>query len=126
MDQTLGGIAGDWGPELWSDASATVQPNGSQVTANSILTQSTVAEGQDRWTGWLQGLGTSAMQLVLADKAKANGLTPAVAPNGQPTYVATTPARSSALPGGLTPAGIAVIGGAALVGLLVVLAGRKG
>lgn len=116
MLQTIDGANGDWGPELWPDASATVQPNGPQVVGNSILTQSTVATGQDPWTGFFQGVTGRVVDVWAAAKAKANGLTPAVAPNGQPTYIAATP--TSARPGQLTPGGLLMIG-AVVAGVLL-------
>lgn len=117
MIQEIDGQSGDWGPELWPDASATVQPNGSQVNANSVLTQSTTARGQDPWTGWLQAVGGKVVDVWAGVQAKANGLTPAVAPNGQPTYIATT--ANTARPGTLSPGGLLLIGVCVVGGMLL-------
>lgn len=113
-----GGTWGDWGPAVWADADATVQPNGPQVQGNSVLTQSTVATGQDKFTGWLQGLvGDVAKYAVQRDAAK-NGLRPSTAANGQPVYVSGAAAPVLG-PGGITSGGVLLIGAVVVAALVL-------
>lgn len=113
-----GGVWGDWGPESWADDSGTVQPNGPQVQANSVLTQSTEATGQDRWTGWLQTAGTNVLGYFVQRDAAKNGLTPGKAANGAPVYVSGAAAPVVG-PGGMTSGGLLVIGAVVLAALVV-------
>lgn len=109
----LDNLQGDWGPDLWSDSNGTVANNGPQVVANDVLTQSVVTQGQDRWTGFFQGLvGTAAKYAVDRDAAK-RGLVQSTASNGQPVYTA----QPSAL--GMGSSGLLLIGVAVVAALVI-------
>jgi hypothetical protein len=118
----LDGVEGDWGPDLWSDADATVSNNGPQVHANDVLTQSTVTQGQDKWSGFFQNvIGDVAKYAIQRDAAK-NGLVPATSANGQPVYAQD---RAAVRVGSVSVGGWLVIG-AAVVGGLLLVASHKG
>lgn len=116
---TLGGVLGDWGPEDAPDLDGTTANNGPQVHGNDIPTNATVSNGQDRWTGWFQGLVNTGASYMLAKDAKQNGMVPATAPNGQPTYAAAGPLRAASIQN----PGLLLIGAGVLAALLLT---RKG
>jgi hypothetical protein len=116
-----GGVFGDWGPDVWADADATVQPNGMQVVANDVLTQSTTAQGQDKWTGFFQNLVGSAAKYAIQRDAAKNGLVQQRSANGQPVYVND----QAALRVGSVSVGGWIVIGAAVIGVLLV-ASHKG
>lgn len=83
-----GGVVGDWGPDVWGDPGGYTANNGPSVMANDVLTQSTVTEGADRWTGFFQNLIGDVTRYAVQKDAMRNGLVPATAANGQPVYTA--------------------------------------
>lgn len=128
MDE-LGGIAGDWGPsppdygvEMWPDATGTTANNGPQVQGNSVLTNATVSQGQDKWTGFLQSLTGDVAKYAIARDAAKNGMVPQTAANGQPMYVQ----NPSALRVGSVSVGGWLVIGAAVVGALILANNAKG
>lgn len=114
-DATDPNTAGDWGPPLWSDPTGNTSTNGPQVQANDVLTQSTVSQGQDRWSGLLTNIVGSWSNMELAKQAAANGLRPAVAPNGMPIYNASGAAYVPAKPQGNVLALVAIVGAVVLL-----------
>lgn len=112
-------LPGDWGPPVWLDQDGTTANNGAQVVANDVLTQSTVTQGQDRWTGWFQGLVGNTVQYLQQRDAAERGLVQQRASNGQPVYVSTqaAPVVSGS---GITGTGLAIILAAVVGGVLLV------
>jgi hypothetical protein len=88
MDYDINGTSGDWGPETWLDPTGTTANNGPQVMANDVLTQSTVSNGQDKWTGFFQNLIGNTVKYAVQRDAARSGLTQGTAANGQPIYTA--------------------------------------
>jgi hypothetical protein len=116
----VNGTEGDWGPDLWTDPTGNNANNGAQVVSNDVLTQSTVSEGPDRWTGFFQNIvGTVTKYAVQRDAAK-NGLLQGTAANGQPVYSAQPQAVATV--GGMNMGGLLIIGAAVIGGLLLVKA----
>lgn len=107
-----------WGaPILGGDPGGFDLPNGPQVQARDVLTQTTVGTGQDQWSGWLQNLaGGVAGYLVKKDAAK-NGVqtTTGTTPNGQPVYAAPAAPNLQLL---------MIVGGIALVAVVVLARGK--
>ena len=117
----INGTEGDWGPDLWTDPTGNNANNGPQVQANDVLTQSTVSDGPDKWTGFFQNLiGTTAKYAIQRDAVKS-GLQQGTAANGQPIYSAQ-PAVSV---GGMNTTGLLIIGGA-IVGAVLLVTAKKG
>lgn len=119
----MGGVMGDWGdapewtPTTWTDADATVQPNGQQVQTNSVMGNATVSTGQDPWTGKLFALLDRGVGYAIQRDAASRGLVPATAANGQPIYAAD---QAAVRVGGVNIGGVLVIGAAVIAGLLLV------
>jgi hypothetical protein len=97
-DTTLDGVTGDWGPLDWGggDAGGFTQPNGPQVQASDVLTQTTTATGQDSWSGTLRNLLQTATGYALQKDAIKSGLTPVRTTTGQTAFVPTSQAGSVA------------------------------
>lgn len=121
MDYDINGVNGDWGPQWspssWFDQTGTTANNGPQVQANSVLAQSSVTEGQDRWSGVFANLIGSVTQYAIAKDAAASGMRPAYAANGQPIYTANGMPAYAPATGGM---GNVLLIGALIVGAVLI------
>ena len=126
----MGGSENDfegWDLTEWSDPSGTGASNGPQVQGQDILTNSTVNQGQDKWTGFFQGILSNVTQYAINKDAARNNLRPVTLPNGQPNYATGTaarPATGTQYVQGVSNSTALVIG-AAIVGVLLVAGGKK-
>jgi hypothetical protein len=118
MAYELGGVMGDWGPELWLDDTGTTPNNGPQVQANDPLTLGTNTQGEDRWTGFFQAAAGKVLEYAVQRDAAKAGMVRATSASGQPVYVQQQAA--SPRPGGMSVGGILVIGVAVLGAVLLV------
>jgi len=113
----INGVWGDWGPDTWSDDTGTTPNNGPQVQGNSVLTNATVTEGADRWSGWLQGIASNVIGYAVQKDALKSGLVPSRAANGQPVYAPASAYQPTAA-GGVSM-GTLLIVGAVVVGVML-------
>lgn len=116
----INGTEGDWGPDLWTDPTGDNTNNGPQVQANDVMTQSTLSDGPDLWTGFFQNLIGSATKYAIQRDAAKSGLQQGTAANGQPVYSAPPAALSV---GGMNTGGLLIIGAAILGAVLLVKKG---
>jgi len=126
----MGGNENDfdgWDLTDWSDPSGAAASNGPQVQGQDVLTNSTTTAGQDKWTGFFQGILSNVTQYAINKDAARNNLRPVTLPNGQPAYGTNGQATSQA--GTRYVQGVsnqtAIIIGAAIVGVLLVAGGKK-
>lgn len=126
----MGGNENDfegWDIAQWADPSGTAANNGPQVQGQDILTNSTESQGPDKWTGFFQGILSNVTQYAINKDAARNNLRPVTLPNGQPAYGTAT--RPGATGGTQYVQGVsnnaAILIGAAIVGVLLVVGGKK-
>ena len=115
-----------WDIAQWADPSGTAANNGQQVQGQDILTNSTESQGPDKWTGFFQGILSKVTQHAINKDAARNNLWPVTLPNGQPAYgTAARPAVGGTQYVQGVSNNAAILIGAAIVGVLLVVGGKK-